>query len=291
MHGPTTELALPMKRSPWVLAISAALALYGVVKLYNFFTDPMRWETRPIENADGTIDYTLKAKGPFDSKPYYWIVRLPKEQFVRDGKVSASFSSGGSTVKFGSRHNERLSLDFQDLEFQNYRTSLEDGKDKRISLALQSRENFWTDGDEQELGEEFGVPIDTSNCKIDGTIEPGLTRLVNDPSGPKISPCFTEIKGWRKSIYWLRSAKGFPVGNIDCSEDIRKPEASFCMALFFVGNGRQAQVSFPMTLLPRAQHMHEQLEAYVKRITVRADVSEYRKKDWRNRKSIHRGRT
>jgi hypothetical protein len=71
-----------MKRSPWVLAISAALALYGVVKLYNFFTDPMIWETPPIENADGTIDYTLKAKGPFDTKPYYWIVRLPKEQFV-----------------------------------------------------------------------------------------------------------------------------------------------------------------------------------------------------------------
>jgi hypothetical protein len=268
-----------MKRSPWVLVISAALALYGVVKLYNYFTDPMIWETKPIENADGTIDYTLKAKGPFDTKPYYWIVRLPKDQFVRDGKVSASFSSGGSTVKFGSRHNERLSLDFQDLEFQNYRTSLEDNKDKRISLALESRENFWTDGDEQELGEEFGVPIDTSNCKIDGTIEPGLTRLVNDPSGPKISPCYIEQKGSRQSIYWLRSAKGIPVGNISCSDDIREPEIySSCSGLFFVGNGRQVQVSFPIAVLPRAQYLHEQLEAYIKRITIRADVSEYRQK-------------
>jgi hypothetical protein len=267
-----------MKRSPWVLAISAAVAFYGFYKLFNFFTDPMRWETQPIENADGTIDYTLKAKGPFDSKPYYWIVRLPKDQYARDGKVSASFSSGGSTVKFGSRHNQSLGFYFQDLEFQNYAISLEDIKDKKIRLVLMARENFWTFGDEQKLGEEFGVPIDTSNCKIDGTIEPGLTRLVNDPSGPKISPCFTEMKGWRTSIYWLRSAKGIPVGNIDCSEDIREVEASFCRALFFVGNGRQAQVSFPMTLLPRAQYMHEKIEPYIKRITVRADVSEYRQK-------------
>ena len=121
-----------MKRSPWVLAISAALALYGSYKLYSFFTDPMRWETAPIENAGGTIDYTLKAKGPLDTKPYYWIVRLPKDQFVSDGKVSASFTSGGRTVKFGSRHNQSLGFYFQDLEFQNYATSLEDIKGKQI---------------------------------------------------------------------------------------------------------------------------------------------------------------
>jgi hypothetical protein len=279
MHGPTTELALPMKRSPWVLAISAALALYGVVKLYNFFTDPMRWETLPIENADGTVDYTLKAKWPRDTKPHYWIVRLPKDQFVMDGKVSASFSSGGSTVKFGSRHNERLSLDFQDLEFKNYRTSLEDNKDKDIVLWLNAFEELRSIGGQQQPGEEFGFSIGTRNCKIDGTIEPGLTRLLNDPSGTKISPCYIEDKSSRQSIYWLRSAKGIPVGNISCSDDIREPETySFCSGRFFVGNGRQTGVSFPITLLPRAQYMHEQVEAYVKRITVRADVSESRRK-------------
>jgi hypothetical protein len=275
-----------MKRSPWVLAISAALALYGIYKLFNFFADPMRWETAPIENADGTIDYTLKAKGPFDTKPYYWILRLPKDQFVNDGNVSASFTSGGSTVRFGSTHNQSLGLYFQDVEFQNYRTSLEDGKDKDVLLWLNAFEELRSIGGQQEQGEEFGFSIGGTNCKIDGSVEPGLTRLVNDPSGLKNVPCYIEEKGSRQSIYWLRSAKDVPVGNIHCSDDIRQPEIySSCRAWFFVGNGRTAQVSFPITLLPRAQYMHEQIEAYVKRITVRADVSEYRQKRLAQQKS------
>jgi hypothetical protein len=280
------EFALPMKRSPWVLTISAALALYGVYKLFNFFTDPMRWETRPIENADGTIDYTLKAMWPFDTKPHYWIVRLPKDQYVRDGKVSASFTSGGSTVKFGSTHNQSLGFYFQDIEFQNYATSLEDIKGKDIVLGLNAFEELRSIGGQQQPGEEFGFSIGSSNCKIDGTVEPGLTRLVNDPLGLKNVPCYIEEKGSRQSLYWLRSAKGVPVGNISCSDDIREPEIySSCSGSFFVGNGRRASVSFPMTLLPRAQYLHEQLEAYLKRITVRADVSEYRQKRLAQQKS------
>jgi hypothetical protein len=146
-------------------------------------------------------------------------------------------------------------------------------------LWLKAFEELRSIGGQQEQGEEFGFPIGTRNCKIDGAIEPGLTRLVNDPSGTKISPCFIEEKSSRKSIYWLRSAKGVPVGDIRCSDDIREPEIySSCSGRFFVGNGRQASVSFPMTLLPRAQYMHEKIEAYIKRITVRADVSEYRQK-------------
>jgi hypothetical protein len=280
MHGPTTELALPMKCSPWVLAIYAALALCGVVKLYNFFTDPMISETQPIENADGTIDYTLFDQWVDHPEPYFWILRLPADQYVvASQEWSANYKGTGGSYGFRARPNQYITLYFTDENFDQYmtKTDVKNGVSSVgfVQVSFQSTELRLTlDG-----GVNFTIQTDEEiarDCRVFDQSVPGLTRYVDAidkaPASMRCSSLRDPVGITTYNV--LRKADGLPVAGFDCIEGRARNGSSSCDGEIAVGGMREAQFRFTnMAFIKQMPQLQANLEAYVKRVTVRNEVS------------------
>jgi hypothetical protein len=239
----------------------------------------------PQENADGTIDYTLFHQGIYDRSPYFWVMRLPADQYVWASEAwSANYKGSGGSYGFRTRPNEYITVYFKDETLTDYmtKTQFKDDVSSKdyISITFRTFEfSFTLNGQVQ-----FPVHMDeriARDCRVLEQPVPGLTRYVNAVDRPKPGErCGALEDPVGKSTYnILRKADGSPVAGFDCIEGRASNGSSRCAGYISPGGVRWADFSFwNPHFINRMPQLQANLEAYVKRVSIRNEMSDYTKK-------------
>jgi hypothetical protein len=269
-----------MKRIALAGALAiAATCVYLGFKFYQH-SKRIHAEIPPQENADGTIDYTLIDQWVDDPEPYFWVLRLPADQYVEASEEwSANYKGTGGSYGFRTRPNQYITLYFTDENFNQYmsKTDVKNGvssvgfvevsfRSTELTLTLDGRANFTIQMDEEIA----------RDCHVFDQSVPGLTRYIDAvdkvPGSMRCSALRDPVG--RTTYNILRKADGSPVADFDCIEGRARNGSSSCGGEIAAGGMRRAGFRFTnMALIGRLPQLQANLEAYVKRVTVRNEMS------------------
>jgi hypothetical protein len=257
-----------------------ALSGYFAVPYYQRASDPLVAGSPPRENADGTIDYTLFDQWVDDPEPYFWVLRLPADQYVvASEEWSANYKGTGGSYGFQTRPNQYITLYFTDENFGRYltKTDVKNGVSSVgfVQVSFQSTELRLTlDG-----GVNFTIQTDEEiarDCRVFDQSVPGLTRYVDAVDKAPASMRCSSLRDpvGRTTYNVLRKADGVPVAGFDCIEGRASNGSSSCAGEIAAGGMREAQFRFTnMAFIKQMPQLQANLEAYVKRVTVRNEMS------------------
>jgi hypothetical protein len=237
---------------------------YGGYRHYVNSHDPQVVGIPPHENADGTIDYTLALPVTADHDGFYWVVRLPKDQYIEISKPGTSDVGivGGVALGLRTYSNQSINLLYKLPTLGVFRkSSTEDERFKtpHISIMLSNAEH-----DQVEWSNDF-LGDGTKHCHAIGEVEKGL--FAYDPTDDGVGLCPFSKASYKTVGYSVRNSKGLHIAQFEC----QPAENGNCNGSLHLSINRFGYFDFNYLLLPRSEYAKIIVE--LESVLVKATVS------------------
>jgi hypothetical protein len=219
----------------------------------------------PIENADGTVDYTLAQRTRLEFKGYYWIVRLPKDQYVQESKPGSDRIGivNGAEVGLNTYSNQYLSLFFKwpsKQPFPANATIEQIYSEPHLNLFLRSNHH------KRDFRSNYYLTDTVKGCTLKGEVSKNVFEYL--PSKSNSTECnYFELSGQKNRFFSVRDDAGNHIAEIKCNSD----PAEDCHLTMSTINDRSLSASFQYREVPVSEFVNlvRGIEEYLKTVTVR----------------------
>jgi hypothetical protein len=164
-----------------LVAIGLAVLAYGYLKPEPKDEQSTVHDVFPaVENADGTIDYTLADRTSLEFLGYYWIVRLPKDQYAEESKPGTDRVGivNGAEVGLNTYSNQYLRLFIKwpsKQPFPANATIEEISRESHLSLSLFGQHH------EREFAGRYFLTDTAKTCASKGEVYKNLHEYLSFP--------------------------------------------------------------------------------------------------------------
>lgn len=236
------------KLSKAIVLLLVFVAGYFSYKYYQFARDPYANGIPPHENSDGTVDYTLATPGSAEVDRYYWVVRLPKDQYAKTSESGESPIGiiNGVGYAFRSYSNQSLGLYYKLPSFEPFKSTSTveeriDGPSIRVTLL-----NNWSDPAKDSAN---FLNEHVTDCIAKGEVEKNL--FAYGPYNSNRGRCPFREASFETIGYSIRNDAGLHIAEMLCIPG----QNTDCSGTMTLPVGRDVLFSFNYKFLPRSEYV------------------------------------